>query len=90
MSKVWRTQKPKENKFYKLSVKDIEIYRKNLSDVQQLISVAFNNMDIDNETIPGLKDQLTNSVVFLDDMRFMFGKLALADGVKIEQIKEGK
>jgi hypothetical protein len=83
--KPWKTNKPIQPKVYKLSVKDIEIYRENMSNVSQLIAVAANHIDRENETLPGLKDQLQNSIKFLDDMRFLFLKLASADAMKIER-----
>jgi hypothetical protein len=56
-----------------MSLQDLVTFRDNLRNLSQLVAITVNNADL--SIITGLKDQMTNSVKFLDDLAFIFGKM---------------
>jgi hypothetical protein len=56
-----------------MNLQDLVIFRDNSRNLSQLIAITVNNADL--SIITDLKEQMTNSVKFLDDMAFMFNKM---------------
>lgn len=73
--KTVRIKKQMQDK--QVPFKDLDTFRKNAASVSQLIAVVINNCP-DVKRVPRLEQSLRDSVKFLDDMQFFFGRIAAA------------
>lgn len=70
---LYKKRKKITEKQLNIMSNDIEKFKANSKAVHQLLATVVNNCDLDH--IKGLKEELSNSAVFMNDMYFFFSKL---------------
>lgn len=81
--KPMMTKQPRQPRIVEMKRAHMVECRENFAGISQLIAVAINHCDM--SAVPNLKEEMSKSIEFLDNMRFIFNRIADSDAVKIEK-----